>query len=80
MGAHERDGGVEQVDALRRHNAATRVDYAGACGEFIMVEKHRRLIRVDLESDGMVDLASLQIGNDRLRALYRQFHVFPFFK
>lgn len=54
MGAHERDGGVEHVDASRRH------DYAGACGEFIVLERYPRLIQVDLQSGGMVDLSSLQ--------------------
>uniref|UniRef100_A0A8I6WDQ7 F-box domain-containing protein n=1 Tax=Hordeum vulgare subsp. vulgare TaxID=112509 RepID=A0A8I6WDQ7_HORVV len=71
---------MHHTDTTLQHAHGAAVDYAGACGEFVMVEKHRRLNRVDLESGDMVDLAGLQIGNRQLRELYRRFHVFPFFK
>ena len=56
------------------------VDFAGASGGFVVVEENHGLRRHDLETADNVRLATLQTGSCRLRALYRRFHAFPFFK
>ena len=56
------------------------VDFAGACGEFIVVDKGKCLLRYDLDSGHKVPLFSLYRDTVRLGALYRRYHAFAFFR
>ncbi|XBJ17554.1 hypothetical protein VPH35_008936 [Triticum aestivum] len=56
------------------------VDLAGASGEFIVLEKLKRLLRYNLESGSKVELVNLEIGGIWRSKLYRHYNAFPFFK
>lgn len=56
------------------------LDFASACGEFIVLEKLKYLLRYDLESGSKVELADLEIGSCRRNQLYHRYKTFPFFK
>ncbi|PNT71991.1 hypothetical protein BRADI_2g38180v3, partial [Brachypodium distachyon] len=56
------------------------VDFAGACGDFIVVEKEKLLLRYDLETGTKVELCSLYRFSGNLRHLCSRFHAFAFFR
>jgi hypothetical protein len=58
----------------------TPLDFAGAPGGYIVVEKNHFLLRYDLESGEKVELMSLYRDDGNLGALYRRFHAFPFYR
>ncbi|XBJ17863.1 hypothetical protein VPH35_009176 [Triticum aestivum] len=62
------------------HNHETPVDFAGACGEFIVVDKGKCLLRYDLESGHKVLLLSLYRDTGRLGTLYCRYRAFAFFR
>ncbi|KAK3163355.1 hypothetical protein QOZ80_1AG0002540 [Eleusine coracana subsp. coracana] len=58
------------------HGHELAVDYAGACRDYILLEKSSWLMRYDLETGDKVDLACLH-GKDG--KLYDRFRAFPLF-
>ena len=56
------------------------VDFAGACGDFIIVDKNKYLLRYDLESGDKVRLAILYRDDGMFGSLYRRYRAFPFFR
>lgn len=65
---------------LSLHNHETPVDFAGACGEFIVVDKGKHLLRYDLESGHKVPLFRFYRDTGRLGTLYCRYHAFAFFR
>nr|CAB3457527.1 unnamed protein product [Digitaria exilis] len=57
----------------------TPLDFAGAPGGRIVVDRDHYLLRYDLESGEKVELMSIYRSDGNLGALYRRYRVFPFY-
>lgn len=65
---------------LSLFNHEVPVDFAGASGGSIIVNKNHFFLRYDLETGNKVRLMGIYTNDGRLGALYKRFHAFPFFR